>query len=56
MLQMRKTSDEERNRERKSTRILPFLYLDSKEGGNVLTGDMVHDLLMEEYMLKRLHV
>lgn len=33
-----------------------FLYLDYKEGGNVLTGDMVHDLLMEEYMLKRLHV
>lgn len=33
-----------------------FLYLDYKEGGNVLTADMVHDLLMEEYMLKRLHV
>lgn len=33
-----------------------FLYLDYKEGGNVLTGDMVRDLLIEEYMLKRLHV
>lgn len=33
-----------------------FLHLGYREGGNVLTGDTVHDLLIEESMLKRLNV